>query len=206
MTTSVDELEAYFEAIVSHAGTIEPLVNVTPGMVMPVVAIGRDKIPVITTFRWGLVPSWSKDPKVGYKMINARSETISEKPSFSVPFQRRRCIIPSNGFYEWRTENKHKTPHFVHRVDDDIMSFAGIYDRWKYPDGKDLFTFSIITTSANMVISHIHDRMPVVLDREAFKIWLNPASDVTTLQKLLRPLPAEKTMVESLDKMPENTG
>lgn len=206
MTTSVDELEAYFEAIVSHAGTIEPLVNVTPGMVMPVVAIGRDKIPVITTFRWGLVPSWSKDPKVGYKMINARSETISEKPSFSVPFQRRRCIIPSNGFYEWRTENKHKTPHFVHRVDDDIMSFAGIYDRWKYPDGKDLFTFSIITTSANMVISHIHDRMPVVLDREAFKIWLNPASDGTTLQKLLRPLPAEKTMVECLDKMPENTG
>lgn len=205
LTTSVDELEHYFEAIVSHAGTIEPLVNVTPGMLMPVVAIGRDKIPVITTFRWGLVPSWSKDPKVGSKMINARSETITEKPSFAQPFQRRRCIIPSNGFYEWKTENKLKTPHFVHRSDDPIMSFAGIYDRWKYPDGKDLFTFSIITTVANPIIAHIHERMPVVLNPKEFKTWLNPTTGPAMLKQLLQPLPVDKTVVETLTKMPENS-
>jgi putative SOS response-associated peptidase YedK len=196
LVTSPVDLEEYFEAFISHAGTIEPLLNVTPGMFMPVVAIGRDKVPVITTFRWGLVPSWSKDPKVGYKMINARSETITEKPSFAQPFQRRRCIIPSNGFYEWKTEGKTKTPHFVHRSDDDIMAFAGIYDRWKYPDGKDLFTYSIITTSANQRIHDIHERMPVVLNKPDFKSWLNPEASPDKLKTLMHPFSTEKTVVE----------
>jgi putative SOS response-associated peptidase YedK len=196
LTTAPIELEDYFEAIISNAGTIEPLLNVTPGMFMPVVAIGRDKVPVITTFRWGLVPSWSKDPKVGYKMINARSETITEKPSFAQPFQRRRCIIPSNGFYEWKTEGKTKTPHFVHRSDDDIMAFAGIYDRWMYPDGKDLFTYSIITTSANERIHDIHERMPVVLEKSDFKAWLNPSTSTDQLKELMQPFSEDKTVVE----------
>lgn len=196
LTTAPIELEEYFEAIISNAGTIEPLLNVTPGMFMPVVAIGRDKVPVITTFRWGLVPSWSKDPKVGYKMINARSETITEKPSFAQPFQRRRCIVPSNGFYEWKTEGKTKTSHFVHRSDDDIMAFAGIYDRWKYPDGKDLFTYSIITTSANERIHDIHERMPVVLDKSDFKAWLNPSTSTDQLKELMQPFSEDKTVVE----------
>jgi len=196
LTTAPIELEDYFEAIISNAGTIEPLLNVTPGMFMPVVAIGRDKVPVITTFRWGLVPSWSKDPKVGYKMINARSETITEKPSFAQPFQRRRCIIPSNGFYEWKTEGKTKTPHFVHRSDDEIMAFAGIYDRWKYPDGKDLFTYSIITTSANQRIHDIHERMPVVLNKPDFKSWLDPTTSQDELKAFLHPFSTEKTVVE----------
>lgn len=196
LVTAPIDLEEYFEAIISNAGTIEPLLNVTPGMFMPVVAIGRDKVPVITTFRWGLVPSWAKDPKTGYKMINARSETITEKPSFAQPFQRRRCIVPSNGFYEWKTEGKTKTPHFVHRTDDDIMAFAGIYDRWKYPDGKDLFTYSIITTSANERIHDIHERMPVVLDKPEFKRWLSPEASQDELKALLHPFSTEKTMVE----------
>ncbi len=196
LVTAPVDLEEYFEAIISNAGTIEPLLNVTPGMFVPVVAIGRDKVPVITTFRWGLVPSWAKDPKTGYKMINARSETITEKPSFAQPFQRRRCIVPSNGFYEWKTEGKTKTPHFVHRTDDDIMAFAGIYDRWKYPDGKDLFTYSIITTSANERIHDIHERMPVVLEKTDFKRWLSPEASQDELKALLHPFSTDLTSVE----------
>jgi putative SOS response-associated peptidase YedK len=199
LVTAPEELEAYFEAIISNAGTIEPLVNVTPGMFMPVLAIGRDKVPVITTFKWGLVPSWAKDPNTGYKMINARSETISQKPSYAVPFQRRRCVIPSNGFYEWMKSENEKVPHFVHRVDDNIMSFAGIYDRWKYPDGKDLFTYSIITTTANDRIKHIHDRMPVVLNKDQIKEWLNPASNEQTLMEMLKPLHEDITTFEQVD-------
>ncbi|HAC15816.1 MAG TPA: hypothetical protein DCE78_07710 [Bacteroidetes bacterium] len=204
LTTAAVDLEAYFEAIVSNAGTIEPMLNVTPGMVMPVVAIGRDKVPVITSFRWGLVPGWSKDPKTGYKMINARSETITQKPSFATPFKRSRCIIPSNGFYEWKTEGKLKIPHFVRRTDDDIMAFAGIYDRWKYPDGKDLFTYSIITTAANDRIRHVHERMPVVLNKPDFATWLNPGTDLQALQILLHPFENNHTSVEVIDSVPQN--
>ena len=201
LTTAAIDLEAYFEAIVSNAGSIEPILNVTPGMMMPVVAIGRDKVPVITTFRWGLVPGWSSDPKTGYKMINARSETITQKKSFITPFKRSRCIIPSNGFYEWKTEGKLKIPHFVHRTDDEIMAYAGIYDRWKYPDGKDLFTYSIITTAANEHISHVHERMPVVLNKTDFASWLNPKSDQETLLSYLHPFDNDLTSVEVIDRI-----
>jgi putative SOS response-associated peptidase YedK len=198
LVTAPAELEIYFEAIISNAGTIEPILNVTPGMFMPVLAVGRDQVPVITTFKWGLVPSWSKDPKTGYKMINARSETITQKPSYATPFQRRRCIIPANGFYEWMKDGTARIPHFVHRTDDDIMSFAGIYDRFKYPDGKDLFTYSIITTSANEQIKHIHDRMPVVVDKEQIKVWLSPDTNEHTLIEMMKPLPDVVTTFEQV--------
>lgn len=198
LVTAPEELEAYFEAIISNAGTIEPMLNVTPGMFMPVLAVGRDRVPVITSFKWGLVPSWSKDPKTGYKMINARSESITQKPSFAIPFQRRRCIVPANGFYEWMKRGTEKIPHFVRRADDDIMSFAGIYDRWKYPDGKDLFTYSIITTSANERIKHIHERMPVALEKGKINVWLNPSTEIQTLMDLMKPLSEEVTLFEQV--------
>lgn len=196
--TAPEELESYFETIISNAGTIEPLINVTPGMIMPVLAIGRDHVPVITTFKWGLVPSWAKDPNTGYKMINARSETITQKPSYAVPFQCRRCVVPSNGFYEWMKEGSNKIPHFVYRTDDPLMSFAAIYDRWKYPDGKDLFTYSIITTTANDGIKHIHERMPVVLNKDQIKDWLNPVSSEQQLMEMMRPLSADLISVEKV--------
>lgn len=207
--TAPDELEKYFEAIISNAGTIEPNYNVTPGAVMPVVAIGRDKIPVITTFRWGLIPHWAKEASIGYKMINARSETLREKPSFAVPFQRQRCAIPSNGFYEWKQTGKDKQPFAVRRTDDEIMIFAGIYDRWKVPDGPDVFSYSIITTQANALISHIHERMPVVLDRSDVGKWLSPQTVESDLLSLMHPLPQELTRVyrvgDDVNKPANNT-
>jgi len=193
--TAPDELEKYFEAIISNAGTIEPNYNVTPGMMMPVVAVGREGIPVITTFRWGLIPNWAKDPSIGYKMMNARSETIAEKPSFAMPFERRRCVIPSNGFYEWQREGKNRIPHFVRREDDVIMAYAGIYDRWRSPGGTDVFSYSIITTTANERIRPIHERMPVVLNRQDVRRWLHPQTPRHDLQELMQPLPVAQTRV-----------
>ncbi|MCH8494683.1 MAG: SOS response-associated peptidase [Balneolales bacterium] len=205
--TAPDELEKYFEAIVSNAGTIEPNYNVTPGMIMPVVAIGRDKVPVITTFRWGLIPNWSKEASIGYKMMNARSETITQKPSFSMPFQRKRCVIPANGFYEWLRKGKEKIPHFIQRSDDAIMPFAGIYDRWKSPNGEDVFSYSIITTSAAESIRHIHERMPVILRRDDVRTWLNPATEQNTLLNLMCPFPDERISLHRVSEKvnkPEN--
>ena len=193
--TAPDELEKYFEAIISNAGTIEPNYNVTPGMVMPVVAVGRERVPVITTFRWGLIPSWAKEASIGYKLMNARSETLSEKPSFARPFQRSRCVIPSNGFYEWQREGKNRIPFFVKRADEELMNFAGIYDRWKSPEGSDVFTFSIITTRANPLIAPIHERMPVVLGRHQVREWLHPATSSDRLTELMHPLPENVTEV-----------
>lgn len=205
--TAPDELENYFEAIVSNAGTIEPNYNVTPGMMMPVVAIGRDKVPVITTFRWGLIPNWAKEASIGYKMMNARSETITQKPSFAMPFQRKRCVIPANGFYEWLRKGKEKIPHFIQRNDDAIMPFAGIYDRWKSPNGEYVFSYSIITTSAAERIRHIHERMPVILQRDDVRAWLNPSTKENTLLDLMCPFPDERiSLYRVSDKVnkPEN--
>lgn len=188
LTSLQPQLEEHYQAIASNLSTFEPNLNVTPGMEMPVVALGRERIPVITTFRWGLIPSWSKSEKTGYKMINARSETVTRKPSFSKPFQRRRCIVPSNGFYEWKKEGKSKTPWLIERNDLALFSFAGLYDRWKSPQGEDLFTFTILTTQANQRVEQIHDRMPVILHPAEYSLWLHPGSDKKELLKLLKPL------------------
>jgi putative SOS response-associated peptidase YedK len=193
--TAPDELEKYFEAIVSNAGTIEPNYNVTPGMIMPVVVVGRDGVPVITTFRWGLIPSWAVNPSVGYKMMNARSETITEKPSFSASFGRRRCLIPANGFFEWQRAGKSRIPNFVKRNDEPLMTFAGIWDRWRPPEGPDLFTYSIITAKANAKIEDIHERMPVVLEKKHFAAWLARETDSDVLKNLLKPFDEDFTEV-----------
>jgi putative SOS response-associated peptidase YedK len=202
-----DELESYFEAIASNAGTILPNYNVTPGATMPVIVIGRDKVPVITTFRWGLIPAWADSPSVGYKMMNARSETIAEKPSFSGAFQRRRCLVPSNGFFEWQRAGKSKLPHFVRRNDDPIMTFAGVWDRWRPPNGPDIFSYSIITAPANDKIRDIHDRMPAVLEKADFSAWLSAETPPDTLKNLLKTFAADQTEaypVEDLVNKPIN--
>lgn len=146
--------------------------------------------------RWGLIPSWAKDPSIGSKMINARSETLLEKPAFRKLVQRRRCIIPANGFYEWKQEERKKQPMYITVVNEPIISFAGLYDIWMDHTGKRISTCTIITTSANELMSPIHHRMPVILDRNQEKIWLNRHIDqMDTLLSLLQPYPAEKMTV-----------
>jgi putative SOS response-associated peptidase YedK len=148
------------------------------------------------TFRWGLVPFWAKDLKVGAKMINARAESLLDKPAFRRTFERRRCIIPADGFYEWAEVpgRKKKQPYFIHRKDGDILAFAGLWASWRPKDGSDdrLVTCTVITGEPNDVVRPLHDRMPVVLPPSAWKEWLDPHNDeVGALTRLLVPAPSE---------------
>lgn len=141
-------------------------------------------------FEWGLVPFWSKDGKNQGKLINARAESIGEKPSFREAFKRRRCLVPADSFYEWRTlPNRKKVPYRIVRSDGRLLFFAGIWERWRNPDGGEKHTFSIVTTDANADLEALHDRMPVILvDADSRQQWLH-TEDPEELAALLRPAP-----------------
>lgn len=142
---------------------------------------------------WGLVPSWAKDSGIGSRMINARSESVAEKPAFQRAVRFRRCIVPASGFYEWRTEGSRKIPHYIRPVDNAmVMGLAGIWDSWKAPGGALVETFAILTTSANPLIAPIHDRMPVILPPHRYGLWLDQAmTDPRQLMALYAPYPAD---------------
>ncbi|NMM42878.1 SOS response-associated peptidase [Rhodospirillaceae bacterium KN72] len=134
--------------------------------------------------RWGLIPSWSKDPSIGAKLINARAETVREKPSFKTAFQRRRCLIPADSFYEWKTLHGIKQPYRIRFEDDGPFAFAGLWERWLGADGSDVDTCSIVTTDANEILSPLHHRMPVILDSNGFQTWLTgPQNDAADLMR-----------------------
>lgn len=156
----------------------------------------------LDAFRWGLVPSWAKDMKIGARMINARAETVATKPAFRSALAKRRCIIPADGFYEWTTQpgSKKKQPYYIHRPDGEPYAFAGLWEVWKGPKGgaqegteaDPLRSCAIITTSASEPMSELHDRMPVMLPRSAWAQWLSPDEhDTELLGKLLVPAPSE---------------
>jgi putative SOS response-associated peptidase YedK len=166
-----------------------PRYNLAPTQSVPVVRQDASRpIRSLSLVRWGLIPFWAKDAKTGYKMINARAEQIAEKPAFREPLESRRCLIPADGFYEWAKTGKEKSPYCFALVDDSVFAFAGIWDRWRNPEKELIETFSIITTSANALVSGIHDRMPVILERENYDVWLDPAfRKVEPLLDLLMP-------------------
>jgi len=124
--------------------------------------------------RWGLIPFWAKDPSIGFKMINARAETVATKPAFREAIRKRRCLIPADAFYEWKKNGKVKTPFCFTMADDSIFAFAGIWDSWRNPEGKAIETCSIITTTPNTLLADIHDRMPVILPDDVYDQWLDP--------------------------------
>jgi putative SOS response-associated peptidase YedK len=136
---------------------------------------------------WGLIPSWSREPK---GIINARAETLTEKPSFRESFKRRRCLIPADGFYEWKREGKAKQPFYFQMKDESVFAFAGIWDVWK-KDGKEIVSCAIITTEPNELLAPIHDRMPVILHTSGFEAWLDGRTDADELTDLLKPFPAD---------------
>ena len=166
---------------------LPPRYNIAPSMPLAVVTSAEPRR--AEWMRWGLVPSWAKDPDIGNRMINARSETLLEKPSFKNAFQRRRCLILADGFYEWkRGEGKSPSmPYYFRLTDGKPFAFAGLWESWKSPEGEDLRTCTIITCAANAVVATIHDRMPVILLPEIADQWLLP-SPVEKLQPLLAPL------------------
>lgn len=139
--------------------------------------------------RWGLIPFWSKDEKIGQKLINARGETAASKPAFREAFKRRRCIIPASGFFEWEEIGKQKQPHYIRREDGLPLSFAGLWEHWAPEGHEPLDTFTILTTGANEFMALLHERMPVVLEPEEFRAWLDPETPAARLQDLLASRP-----------------
>ncbi len=142
--------------------------------------------------RWGLIPSWAKDASGAGRMINARAETVAEKPIYRTALRSRRCLVPANGFFEWRRAGTSRTPYFIRMKDESLFAFAGLYDSWRDPNGVTVMTYTIITTEPNALVATIHDRMPVILHREDENRWLDPdITDPGALVPLLRPHPAE---------------
>ena len=137
--------------------------------------------------RWGLVPSWAKDPSIGSRLINARLETVDEKPAFKKAFASRRCLLPADGYYEWYGEKKgSKQPFFIHPKDGGLLAMAGLYEFWRSPEGEWLFTVTVITTQAEDALGHIHDRMPMLVEPDRWEAWLSPAAQ-GDLRQLLVP-------------------
>lgn len=145
--------------------------------------------------RWGLIPSWAKDPKIGNKLINARAETLAEKPSFRNAFKRRRCLIIADGFYEWQKLEKRKQPYYIKMQDGNPFAFAGLWESWKSPQGEEIVSCTIVTTAANSLMEPIHDRMPVILSPDECDRWLDSsASEAQVLKNLLKPYNSDEML------------
>lgn len=191
--TPPDQIAQYFDATTAEA-LLEPSYNVAP--TNDVYAVTEDGTTRrVDAFHWGLVPSWAKDPKIGSRMINARAETLATKNAFRSSFRRRRCIVPVDGFYEWRTVpgQRRKQPVYIHRPDGEPLAFAGLWSVWQRDGdtGPPLRSCTIVTTTANETLAPVHDRMPVILPPSRWDEWLDPANDDTeTLGRLLVPAPS----------------
>ena len=181
------EFEEVFEAPVSGHVTL-PRWNVAPTQNAPVVVIDRSSGRAVRSLRWGLVPSWAGDSD-GARRINARAESVASRPAFREAFERRRCLIPADGFYEWVRRGAQKRPYWIHHHKGGLLGFAGLWERWQPRAGEPLETFTILTTAPNVVVAPLHDRMPVVLDPEAWTAWLDPATALDRVRALLVPAP-----------------
>jgi putative SOS response-associated peptidase YedK len=199
LTANPDVIQTAFD-LTSIPAEMTPRYNIAP--TQPVAVITNDNPKALTFHRWGLIPSWAKDIKIGNQMINARSESVSEKPAFRSAFKRRRCLIPADGFYEWRKEGGEKTPMFIHLKDRPVFAMAGLWEIWHSPDGGELRTCTIITTEANSFMQTMHDRMPVILHKEDYDFWLSPDEEpVARLQALLKPFEPEAMTAYPVSKM-----
>ncbi len=182
--------------------------NVAPTDLIPAVTI-EEGTRRAALYRWGLVPFWAKE--IGsYSTINARAETAASKPAFRVPFRRRRCLIPAEGYYEWQQRAGGKQPWYIHGVNDELLAFAGLWDRWRRPDGDTLRSAAIVVTDANADTKPIHDRMPVILARKDWERWLDPDNhDTTALAALMRPVPCGQLLAYPVSRRvnsPKNDG
>lgn len=168
-----------------------PRYNIAPSQ--PVAVILQNGERRLSACRWGLVPFWAKEPEIGNRLINARAETLAEKPAFKYSLTRRRCLIPADGFYEWRKEGNRRIPMYIRRRDGGLFAFAGLWDEWQSPDGFPLRTCTIITTEPNALIAPMHNRMPAILPAEHESLWLDPSlKEPARLLSLLQPYPAEE--------------
>lgn len=168
----------------------KPSYNVAPSTKIPVLRLDKEGTPELVLLKWGLIPYWAHDPKIAYKTINARAETVGTAPAFRAAFKRRRCLIPSTGYYEWRTlEDGSKQPYLFTMNDGQPFSFAGLWERWE-KGPEPIETCTIITGEPNTLAAEIHTRMPVIIEPENYDAWLR-ASDTAIAQALLQPFPSQ---------------
>jgi putative SOS response-associated peptidase YedK len=188
LTTPGDVLAA--ELGLESAPELEPRYNIAPSQQVPIVRAGGGRRE-LAQVRWGLIPGWAKDPAIGNRMINARGETLAEKPSFRDAFRKRRCLIPADGFYEWKKLPAGKQPFVLRRRGGGPIAFAGLWSSWKDPEtGEPVETCAIVTTTPNELAATVHDRMPVLLASDARSTWLAPDAPPDVLTALLVPSPA----------------
>lgn len=195
LAASPEQLARQFE-LPLPVPALKPRYNIAPTQPVAVVRIGApaNRPRELGITQWGLIPEWSKDPGVGSRMINARAETLAEKPSFRAAFKRRRCLIPSLGFYEWRkTSDNKKQPYFIRPREQALFAFAGLWEVWFSDDGSEIQTCTIITTAANRIMEELHHRMPVILSPEKYAGWLDPdTDDPRVLNSYLKQYPSDR--------------
>lgn len=187
--TTPEELAEHYGADPKEIGFFRPSYNAAPSQFLPVLTEQEGKRQ-LRALRWGLVPPWASGTNAGYSMINARAESVADKKSFKKPFLYQRCVVPANGFFEWKKSSSGKIPYFISDPNHSLINFAGIYESAKTDDGETINSFSIITTEANATVQELHDRMPAMLLKGEIGDWLNPEQhDPGYLQEFLRPWP-----------------
>jgi putative SOS response-associated peptidase YedK len=175
--------------IQSQKSEISPRYNIAPTQEVPIIV--NEEGNRVVMMRFGLIPSWSKEKKTRYSLINARAETVAKKPMFRRLLGKHRCLVPTTGFYEWKKIGSSKSPYFIRLKDEKYFALAGLWDHWKDPKGEEIRSFTIITTKANDLLSEIHPRMPVILRKEDEKLWLNDRILTDKeLEGLFRPFPS----------------
>ncbi|NLS94752.1 MAG: SOS response-associated peptidase [Planctomycetaceae bacterium] len=211
LRASASVLAEQFAAIADI--TLVPRFNVAPSQPIAVVRERAGSLPPqreLAMVRWGLIPSWAKDPAIGSRMINARSETVGDKPAFRAAFRRRRCLVPADGFFEWQRRGKSKQPYFIQMAGEQPFAMAGLWESWTGPDGSEVESCAILTTVPNELMEAIHDRMPVILPSEAYGEWLDPEqADPEPLKRLLAPFDAGQMKVHAVSSYvnrPSNEG
>jgi putative SOS response-associated peptidase YedK len=190
LTRSQQDLGKRFNALEEFDD--HPRYNIAP--TQPVLTVRREqgqKVRRFTTMRWGLIPSWAKDPSIGMRTLNARSETVTTTPAFRESILERRCLIPADGFYEWKRMGSVKQPYCFEVGEGEVFAFAGLWDEWKAPDGQIVESCTVLTTAPNSLVVDIHDRMPVIVPGDKYEIWLDPdVNDFEVIRDVLKPYDA----------------
>lgn len=208
LRTPIHLLAEQFAAILD--ATLETRFNIGPSQLVAVVRARPESVPPqrhLAAIRWGLIPSWAKEPSIGNRLINARAETVAEKPAFRAAFRRRRCLVPADGFFEWQRRGEGKQPYYIQMADERPFAFAGLWDAWEGAGHDFVESCTIVTTSANQLIAPIHDRMPVILAEESYQAWLDPAgADLKELKSLLVPFDTLRMKVHPVSRYVNRPG
>lgn len=193
---------------IQNVPEMQPDYNIPPGVdIWAVRSHSGSQTAKVARLRWGLIPHWAKDSKIGNSLINARAETAAEKPAFRDSLSSRRCLIPADGFFEWKRDGKRRTPYYIHQKDHQPFAFAGLWDRWIAPNGRPLETCTILTTEPNNLMRPLHNRMPVILDETKMAGWLQDPYPISEIRELFLPYPSDQLEaypVSVLVNHPEN--